>query len=189
MPFPIEKLNPKYKFPDDVVVANPDVIEPRQYAFRIEGQGGGHFHPEPVLDGQGNPILIPVLGPTNEQRKDKSGKPLVKIQTKDVIYGPRRPDGDIVHTNQELDKLMNRPRQPERFVRLGTDLNPDTEALSAERIRSNKLAEKRRKLLARMNVQELREYAEDEKIDLKGASKKDDMLRIIDAREADLLPV
>lgn len=172
--------------PADAVVENAHVLGKKKYTFQVLGTGGGHIEPMPVRDEAGNLVFVPALGPDNRP-KVQDGKPVLRIQMADVIYGPRRDAGDIVETDKELDKIHNARGYPPKFLRLDKDHDPHAVALSDEKRRANALAADRRKLLEKMSFQQLREYAESEGIPVRGnTSKKDDLLRQIEAAQAEL---
>jgi hypothetical protein len=101
-----------------------------------------------------------------------------------VPYGPGRPAGDVVETNQDLTKLNDRrhPNGP-RFVKLGSQDNRVEAELTAQLHQKTeahaRLMLSTKNLLSRMSARELIEYAEGEEIDLKGETRKDAVLRIV----------
>lgn len=175
--------------PADAVVVNREVLEPKKYLFRVLGTGGFHEEDEPVRDKDDRPVLVPVLGPDNrpafETGEDGKRRRVLRVQTKGVKYGPRREEGDVCHSNQELDVKYNVPNFPKRFERLDGKGSPETEALAEHRRALLRAAEDKQRMLRMMTVQQLREYAESAGIPLKpNINKREDVLTVIETEEA-----
>lgn len=133
--------------------------EPKVFRFRVHA--GGHFHPMPVLDDEGNQIV-------------RDGKPFMQ----DVIFGPGRPAGDIVVTNVRLDKLHNTGNF-KKFELLDQNNNPLVTQLQETEQQRDSANERFRKALGKMTQRELLDYATAEGIDLKG--------ELADAKVRDLI--
>lgn len=174
---------------DKVIIENPEVLQPKKYEFKVAF--GSYIEPSVVRDEKGEPVLVPVLGPTNRP-EIRDGKPVMKIQTVDVIYGRQRPAGDIVKTDTDLrqhngvmyrneqNQIVRRPHGQDKFILLDKDHSPVQHQLGQEQRRAAKLQEDRKKLLAKLTRQQLQEYAESEGINLNGAQKQEAILAAID---------
>lgn len=127
----------------------------KKYVFQV--LGGRHWEPGEVTDDTGKTVV------------------------KDIKYGPGCPFGDIVETDVELDKRFNRPNFPPKFRRLGEEGVRDAQAeeVRAERQQKNTAQAALRSALERMPRDALVQWAEEQKIDLRGAVKRDDVLRTI----------
>ena len=99
---------------------------------------------------------------------------------RDIKYGPNCPAGDLVETDVELDKRFNRPNS-QKFRRMGEGAQRDTKdvELNAERQRAALASAGLRKALEKMQRAELVGWAEEQEIDLSGAVKRDDVLKIL----------
>lgn len=126
----------------------------KKYLFQV--LAGSHWEAGDVVDDRGHTV------------------------TKDIQYGPGRPAGDLVETDVELDKRFNRPNS-QKFKRLGEGVQRDTKdvELNAERQRATLASAGLRKALEKMQRAELVAWAEEQEIDLGGAVKRDDVLRIL----------
>jgi len=92
--------------------------------------------------------------------------------SKDVMYGPGRPVGDIISSDLELDKMYDR-NGSKKYRRLDENNNPVVEELKAERIGRQEAENRYRKALARMSPRELIDLAAEDGVDLKGETKKE----------------
>jgi hypothetical protein len=170
---------------DKVHVVNRDVVGPKKFTFRRVAPAGYHEGEVPDRDASGKLILDPVME-GGKPRVTDEGKPVKRIRTHVVKYGRGRADGDIVETNEDLTR-HNVKGFPPVFERVDKDANPDADRLADYRKRQGALVESRRRLMSGMSVEQLREYAESEGIDVARLTKKEQMLRAIEAAQADLV--
>lgn len=127
----------------------------KRFTFQI--LGGSHWEPGVVVDDQGNKRI------------------------KDIPYGPGRKAGDIVDTDVDLALRFNRPGMPPKVRRLGEDGVTDAhgQELKAERNRANLAQQVLLSALQKMTREALLAWAEENKIDVGKAVKKEDVLQAI----------
>lgn len=174
-------------FPQNVVVLNQDVVKPRPFAYRVGGTAGYHEQDEVIRAPDGKLQFDPVLD--NGQPRKDGGKPVVRIRTRAVKYGPRREAGDIFHTHVEYDKVRgedgkpvhNPTGYPPKYIRLDAAHDPHAEELSAVNRKAVAQAEQMQKMLRNMNVEQLRLYAEQEGIDVGRATTTKQFIERIEA--------
>lgn len=181
---PKAKAVPDDALPKDAVIVNAAILEPRQFVFRVGGTAGYHEEEEPVRTPDGKLILDPVLDGQNQPKfADSDGKrrPVLRIRTRAVLYGPRREAGDIFRSNRELDKTHNPRGYPPKYTRLNEQHDPHAEELGV----ANRLAAARAaqmvKLIEGMNVEQLRLYCEQEGIDVGRATRREQFVDRIKA--------
>ena len=126
----------------------------------------------------GKKYKFQVLGGTHYEQGEVEDPTTGRKGIKDIAYGKGREAGDIVDSNLELDRLHNR-RNSLKFRRLGEDGDPFPEELRQERLRASDAETRYRKALDRMSVRELVELAEDEKVEVKGQTKKEELVRTL----------
>lgn len=166
--------------PDDVFVENAIELRPLKFTYRV--QAGSATFPVIERDEKGRPKLEPVYLASGEP-KMRAGKPVVRVVTRDVVYGPKRPAGDVVEWRETLEHLNPPKPLPPKFVRIDADgrVDPNAAALAEETRRANALRADRQKLLERMSLADLREYAESEGLDVGNVTKKEELIRRINA--------
>jgi hypothetical protein len=122
-----------------------------------------------------------VLGGNYNQVEGEHVNPLNGVKEKLVKkYGANAPNGDIVESKLDLEKLFNTPSS-KKFQRLdgGTE---ELQRLSAATQGEANAKARLERALAKMSVRDLIEYAEAEEIDLgklNAGSKKEDVLKAI----------
>lgn len=141
-----------------------------KYRFRI--RSGTYWKPEPVVNEE-----------TGQPLRDKDNN----IVTKDVIYGPKRPAGDIVDVNINLAKRFNTPGRQAMFELLGVDDNPLVGQLIEMQERVEASERRYRRALASMSQRELLDHAKLEGVNLQG-EVDERRVRVILLRAAGLDP-
>jgi hypothetical protein len=178
--------------PKDAVVVNAAILEPRKFVYRVGGTAGYHEEEEPVRTPDGKVILDPVLDGQNQPRFDLTDgkrRPVLRVRTKVVLYGPRREAGDIFRSNKEYDKPPYNPRgYPPKYVRVDEDGDPNAAALGAANRLAAARADQMLKLIEGMNVEQLRLYCEQEGIDCARLSKREQFVERIKAAWDELVP-
>ena len=159
-------------------VKQPSANKPKRFAFQV--LGGTHWEAGPTCPDCKE--IVTKEGKCSKCEYDAKGQyetrqPVIR----DIKYGPGRPAGDIVETNVDLAKLHNRPGTPPKFRRLGEEGVRDDHAaeLTAERQRANMAERTLKSALEKMTRDGLVAWAEEQGIELKGAAKREDVLRIV----------
>lgn len=108
---------------------------------------------------------------------DDTGRKVIK----DIKYGPGSPHGDLIETDVELDKRFNQPPYSIKFKRVGEGAERDAKMieLQAEKQKVTSAQTGLKSALEKMPRAELVAWAEEQEIDLGGAQKREDVLRVI----------
>ncbi len=153
--------------------------------FKFQVMGGAHYEGTDIKvykrTADGLEDLVAELACDADFRLNfPQGLPLgYRKVSRDVAYGPKRPDGDIVESDLELDKMFNR-NGSKKYQRLGADNNAvSADDLRTERIGRQEAENRYRKALARMSVRELIDLAEADGVELRGNTKKDEVTAIL----------
>lgn len=99
---------------------------------------------------------------------------------RDVLFGPNRAVGKIITSDIDLCRRFNTPGQPKKYRRLDADTGESWPLeLAEERNKSATATAKLRKVLSKLSVKDLINYANEERINLNGSKNKESILQMI----------